>query len=67
MMVHKSYVDALCNRLDLLRFTPAWQHKAEVRAIVCEVLEEIQHRIYQDVASNLLDLAKDINPKTERK
>jgi hypothetical protein len=56
---------------DLARngLTQPWLSKlieGHVETHVRDVLTEIQHRLYQDVAANLADIARQLHPPTER-
>ncbi len=76
-----SYVDALVFRIVgelTLKGTLAWNthgttYAAEktaeriVRKHVIEVMDEIQHRLYQYPIAELQDIARDLHPETERK
>ena len=41
--------------------------KPLIRAHVSKALQVVQHRLYQDVAVNLLDIARQLYPPGERK
>lgn len=62
MSTTKGYIDAITARLQVFGLPPS-----VTRPIVAEILQEVQHRIYQDVMANLADIARDLSPHTERK
>lgn len=71
MIKPASYVDGLCNRIDTeLELFVSDRMRPEimiyVRKHVEDMLGEIQHRLYQDVAGNLLSIAETIDPSRKR-
>lgn len=71
-----SYVDGLVTRIVdglqmacVLSFNKQDQFIAErtIRQNVTDVMDEIQHRMYQDTIAPLQDLARNLHPETERK
>jgi hypothetical protein len=64
-----NYIDLLSDRIyaEVGVGPPGSRRRTRIRAIVADVMMEVQHRIYQDVMSNLGDIARQLSPETERK
>lgn len=61
-----SYVDLGMVRIEdaIGPITP--RQRANLRKAVSGLMEDIQHRLYQHAAAELLDLCEELSPKTKR-